>query len=180
MMRFVLEALCVLALWVPQLLAQTVVDLSVGVGRGLGASDAGDRNLMALDATLAHSVRRVHYGAIPVALAAHTTPSFGGTACLALPGLACRLFPNLGSVALLSGWSHHADMSRGPRLLAGPAIVWNDSNSKTGVGLMLRADIAESLGRHAAFVVGAQSVIAPKWQGERVATGAVTVGVRIH
>lgn len=179
-MRWTLLSVVALAMSALRLPAQTAFDLSIGVGRGMGGGAANDRTLLALDATLARTMRPLGSWAIPVALGAHATPSFGGTACIALPGAGCRQYPNLASVALLSGWSRHADFTRGPRLLAGPAIVWNDGTSSKGLGVMLRADFAESLGRHAALVFGAQSLIAPAWRGERMATASATVGVRLR
>ena len=180
-MRFVLGGMLALALGAPVLSAQTALDLSIGVGRGLGVSNADDRTLLALDATVARVVRRVERGAIPVAISAHAAPAIQNGDCVALPGAVCRRnFPSLSSVALLSGWSRQADFSRGPRLLAGPAMVWNDDTSSKGVGFILRADYAESMGRHAAFVFGAQSVIAPRYLGARVATATVTAGVRLR
>lgn len=180
-MKVVMGALLALTLSTPALSAQTALDLSLGVGRGLGVSDASDRTLLALDATVARAVKRVESGAIPVAISAHAAPAIQNGDCVALPGAVCRRnFPSLSTVALLSGWSRHADFSRGPRLLAGPAMVWNDDTSSKSVGLMLRADFAESMGKHAAFVFGAQSVIAPRYLGARVATATATVGVRLR
>ena len=179
-MRYVLSSLFALALCAPVLSAQTAVDLAIGLGRGLGGSDVRDRTLLTVDATLARTLRRLEHGAIPIALAAHGTPALDPGDCVALPGAVCGGYPGLGSVAVLTGWSRHADFSRGPRLLAGPAMVWNDGDDSEGLGLMMRADFAESLGSHAAFVFGAQSVIAPKWRGERIATASVTVGVRLR
>lgn len=180
-MRFTIGAFAALLLAAPALSAQTALDLSLGVGRGLGVSDVSDRTLLALDATVARTVRRVDSGAIPLALSAHAAPAIQNGDCVALPGAVCRRsFPSLSALALLSGWSRQADFSRGPRLLAGPALVWNDNTSSKGLGMMLRADFAESLGKHAAFVFGAQSVIAPRWRGEHIATGSVTVGLRLR
>lgn len=179
-MRYVLGLLLALGLCTPVLSAQTALDLSVGLGRGLGGSPVLNRTRMALDATVARSAVRLGGTAIPVAISAYATPLLGGSDCVLLPGAVCGSYPALSSVALLSGWSHHSDFARGPRVLAGPALVWNDGDDSEGLGLMMRADFAESLGSHAAFVFGAQSVIAPKWRGERIATASVTVGVRLR
>ena len=164
----------------PAVGAQVAVDVAAGIGRGLGGPQALDRSQMALSATVALPVGMAPRGKWMVALSAAVDVGMEGVACLADVVSSCDVFPILGSVGALAGWSQHADVAHGLRLLAGPAFVGNEPSVKQGMGAMVKADWASPVVNHLSFVAGVRGLLAPRWRRERIGTASLHLGIRVH
>lgn len=154
------------------------LDVTAGLGTGIGGPQARYRTGAAVDALLALRVRSLPHGAILVGLAAggQGAPTREDVCILTPRGDCLPEFPLFGSVGPLVGWESPAGMLR----LMGGAGWFASEDERQALGLTGRVDAAAPALLIFAPVLSLRGALLPRYQGDMIVLLSVGVGLRIR
>ncbi len=158
------------------------LDLSLGLGYGVGGPTLPHRGLLAAGALLSEPVRPLRRGTFVLAIDAslHLTSDFSDCVTdLAVSPRGCRDYPSHVAASLLGGWAQRDDQGSGLRIFAGPGY-FRMSDDRAGLGLSTRVDGAERLSSRVSFVFWAEGRLPPSRRGERLSNLTAGLGLRVR
>lgn len=158
------------------------LDMSLGLGYGVGGPPLPHRGLLAAGVLLSEPVRSLRRGTFVVAIDAslQLTSDFSDcvTALADLPS-GCRDYPSHVAASLLGGWSQRDDQGSGLRIFAGPGY-FRMSDDRAGLGVSTRVDGAERVSSRVSFVFWAEGRLPPSRRGERLTNLTAGIGLRVR
>lgn len=160
-------------------LSGTSVEATMGFSAGGGGVYA-ERDGIALDLLLARQVRQAPAGTLVAAITAGVHgPIAGDLTCVHTPAGECAgAFPVFISAGVLGGAQRGSTAGANARLLAGPAFFAAEEGG--ALGLQGRLDAATPAVFHVSLVASLQGSVLPRFQGERLTSRSVSLGLRIQ
>jgi hypothetical protein len=160
-------------------LSGSSLEATLGYSTG-GGGAFSERGGIALDVLLAKPVRQAPAGTQVAAITAGIHgPIAGDLSCLDTPAGVCAPgFPVLISAGVLGGVQRGSAAGANARLLAGPAFFAAEEGGT--LGLQGRMDVATPALFHVSLVASLQGAVLPRFQGERLTTRSISLGLRIQ
>ncbi len=158
------------------------LDLSLGLGYGVGGPPLPHRGLLAAGVLVSEPVRSLHRGAFVLAIDASLQLTSDFSDCvpdLAASPRGCRDYPSHVAASLLGGWVQRDHQGSGLRLFAGPGY-FRTSDDRAGLGMSTRVDGAERVSTHVSFVFWAEGRLPPSPRGERLSNLTAGIGLRVR
>lgn len=157
----------------------TSFEASLGFSAG-GGGVYSERDGIALDLLLARQVRQAPAGTLVAAITAGVHgPIAGDLSCLDTPAGACAgAFPVFISAGVLGGVQRGSAAGANARLLAGPAFFAGEEGG--ALGLQGRLDAATPAVFHVSLVASLQGAVLSRYQGERLTSRSISLGLRIQ
>jgi hypothetical protein len=161
-------------------LSGTSLEVALGYSTG-GGGAYSERGGIALDLLLAMQVRQAPAGTLVAALTAGVHgPVAGDLSCLDTPaGVCAPHFPVFISAGAMGGVQRGSAAGANARLLAGPAFFAAQEGGGA-LGLQGRFDAATPPLFHVSLVASLQGAVLPRFQGERLTSRSLSLGLRIQ